>query len=112
MVEALWQRLNRGQRLVIAGSFPVLSQLVLMGGSPFGYEAPRPGRQFACDDRKALDVNGSLCLTAPSVEVRPAPVVNLIVVHPDRDSVEAADSRHRAMLGRSGSRNKTQENQD
>jgi len=46
-----------------------------------------------------MGTNGSLCIAIPGMEMEAASVVNLVVAHPDRDPIEAADSGYLAILG-------------
>lgn len=94
---------------MVACSLPVVSQLVLMCPCPLNYEASRSRWQLAGDDCQALDVDGGLCVPITGMKVRPPSMVILVVVHPDRDPIEAADSRHPARLGPPPLRNKTAE---
>lgn len=94
MVERLSQWLNGHQRLVPACPFPVLPQLGPMRRCPLGDEASGSWRKRTGDDRQALDVDGGLRLPISGMEMGMSAMVALVVVHPDRDSVEAADSWH------------------
>jgi hypothetical protein len=61
---------------------------------PFPHQPERTGRQLPRNQRRRLDIDRGLIIGIPSVEVRAAEMVDLIVVHPDHDSVEGADPRH------------------
>lgn len=94
MVEASTQRLNRLQGLMTTRAIPILSQLLPMPTCPLNDETMRPRRQLASNQSKALDVNRSLEFAVASMEMRPTEMVNLVVVHPNADSIEGADARH------------------
>ncbi len=78
---------------------PVRQKLRLMPPGPLNHETPRSWRQPAGNDCGALDTHGGLSLSIASMKMRSATMVDLVVVHPDRDSVEAAYSGHPATLG-------------
>jgi hypothetical protein len=66
----------------------------LVRPSPFGDEALGGRRECAGDDRKGLDIDGCLVLAMAGVEVRTSKMMNLIVIHLDRNSIEKTDPRH------------------
>src|ERR1700761_2102346 len=107
MVEALCQRLNRHQRSMVASPLPVVVQLCLTRSSPCAHETPGPGWQVTGEDRQVLEVEGRLCLPVPGMEMGATFVVILVVVHPDRDPVEAAYLRHSGSVRFLLSQNKT-----
>lgn len=107
MVVALPKGLNWLERLVITCPVPVLAKLGLASDGPLDHQAFGPGRQVAGDDDWTVDGYGSLGLAITGMEMRAPQVMVLVLVHPDRDPVEAADSWHRASLQLVASRNKT-----
>ena len=60
----------------------------------------RSRRELAGDDGEGLDVDRRFVIGVPRVEVRPAEMVDLIVIHPDHNPVESTDSGHRSMMAR------------
>jgi hypothetical protein len=102
MVDVLSEWVDPPQRLVPPGKIPVLPQSSLMFLRPVGDEPCRSRREFAGDDGQGLDVNRRFVIGVTGVEVRSAEVVDLIVVHPDHDSVERTDPGHRR-IARGGS---------
>jgi hypothetical protein len=79
----------------MAYACPVLVQLRLVCLCPLDDKSPGARRQLTGDDRPAFDVDRGLVLAIGSVEVRTPTVMGLVVVHPDHDPVERADSWHR-----------------
>lgn len=69
-----------------------------MRGGPLRYKPLHSRRKVPGDDAQALDVYGSLYPAVAGMEMRSTAVVDLVVIHPDRDPVEAAYSRHPAIL--------------
>jgi hypothetical protein len=80
MVDRLSQGFDRLKRLMPARAFPVVAQLALVPTRPLGHQPPSPRRQFAGDDGEALDVDRGLVVAVGGVEVRPPPVVDLVVI--------------------------------
>ena len=95
MLERLTERLNRGERLVVACPDPVLAQLGLVRLCPLDHEPQPTGRQSPCEDRQMLDIDGGLISAIAGVEVRTPTVVRLVVIHPYDDPVEGANPWHR-----------------
>jgi hypothetical protein len=62
---------------------------------PFGYELERPAREVPDQYNAAADRDHGVVLGILSVEVRRVVVVE---VHRDRDAIEQADARHRAIM--------------
>jgi hypothetical protein len=60
------------------------------------------------DDCQILKIDRGLCLAITSMEVWTASMVGLVVIHPDRDPVEAAYLRHSGIVGFQLSQNKTE----
>jgi hypothetical protein len=107
MVVALRQRLNSHQWLMSTSPRPVVFQLGVVRSGPPDDKTPRTRWQLTGDDGQALNVDGGLCLAIAGMKMRTTPMVDLVVVHPDRDPVEATDSRHLAILNLPPLRNKT-----
>lgn len=82
-------------------------QLSLTRNRPVAHETSRTGRQVTGKDHQILEVEGRLCLAIPRMEMGPTSMVGLVVIHPDRDPVEAAYLRHPAIVRFLLSQNKT-----
>jgi len=102
----LSQGLDRNQRPLSARAIPVVAKLRSTKFSPLDHQTTRPHRKLACDQLKGLDVDRRLVLAISGMEVGPSQMPILVVIHPDRDAVEAADSRHRTTLDSKGAQNK------
>jgi hypothetical protein len=107
MVDGLWQRLNGDQRSMVASPPPVVMQLSLPRSRPVADETSRSGRQVTSEDRQILEVESRLCLAVSSMEMGAPSMVGLVVVHPDRDPIEAAYLRHLEIVRLTLSQNKT-----
>lgn len=107
MVEALSQRLNGNQRSMFASTCPVVTQLRFTLSRPLGHEASRAGWQATCENRKILEIEDRLCLAISSMEMGTTSMLVLVVIHPDRDPVEAAYLRHPWIVRLLLSQNKT-----
>lgn len=94
MVLLLAERLYGLERLVAAGTAPVLAQLGLVYIRPFDHETQGARRELAGYDLEVFDVDGSLVVSIRRVKVRSTEMVALVVIHPDHDPVERADPRH------------------
>src|SRR5450755_5144348 len=90
MSSILRQRLDRLQRLVASGSFPVLSKLGAIQLGPLGGQRSRSSGQLT-DDRLAVDRHRCGPSRVAGMKVRPG-MVALVPEHPDRDPVERADA--------------------
>src|SRR5205809_563341 len=109
---ALRQWLDWRERLTFACAHPIVTKLSPMSRCPLGDKPARSPRHTAGKNLKALDVDRRLVLAISGVEVGPSQVPILVVIHPDRDSVEAADSGHQATLDGEAARNKTRPRQN
>jgi hypothetical protein len=94
MVDPLSDRVDRLQRLVLARTSPILTQLGPMSERPFSDKPQRSGRELSRDHGHALNIDRCLVAAIPGMEVRPTEMMTLVVIHPDRDPVERADPRH------------------
>jgi hypothetical protein len=70
LVERLPKRIDELQRLVAARAVPVLAQLRLMLARPFDDEPEGARRNPTGDDRQVFDVDRSLVIAVPGVEMR------------------------------------------
>jgi hypothetical protein len=98
MVEVLPERLDRLERLMAASELPVLVELGLMLPGTLDDDPHRSRRELASDDCETLDVDRGFVVAVTSMEVRPAEMVDLIVIHPDHDPVERTDSGTFSMI--------------
>src|SRR5438046_491975 len=96
IVELSAERLDRLQPLLVLRALPVLAQFTLVHLRPVRDELPSAWRQAAGDDLERLDVDRGFLAAIGRVEVRTTAVSDLVVVDPDHDPVEGADSRHLA----------------
>src|SRR5919109_4181141 len=94
MVDGLTERLDPAESLMIARALPVLAELVLMVTGPLDDEPQGSRRQLAGEDGERVDVKRCLVVAVGRMEVRPATVMGLVVVHPYDDPVERADPWH------------------
>src|SRR4051794_1504515 len=98
MVDRLPERLDRLQRLGPARALPVLPELPPTLECPLDDKPLGLWREVASEDLEALNVDGRLIVTVGGVEVRASAMVHLVVVHPNDDPVEGADSWHRRRI--------------
>ncbi len=71
-----------------------------MLSSPIGDEPHGSRRKLAGNDGEGLDIDRGFVLGITRVKVGAAEVMDLIVVHPNHDAVEGADSWHLSMMAR------------
>lgn len=82
-------------------------QLSLTRSGPVAHKTPHPGWQVTSEDRQIFEVEGRLCLAITSMEMGATFMVSLVVIHPDRDPIEAAYLRHPGSVRLPLSQNKT-----
>jgi hypothetical protein len=99
MLDALSEWLDRLQCLVTAGAVPVRSKFGAVELGPFDHESRGSRRELAGYHGEGLDVDRGLVIAVSGVEMRPAGMVDLVVVHRDHDSIEGADPGHQSMIG-------------
>jgi hypothetical protein len=88
----LRERFDRLKLVLAASSFPVGQEFVAVQFSPLSDKRKRAPRQRA-GYQLTVEVNRRCSTRIARVEMRPR-VRTFIPVHPDRDSIEGADSRH------------------
>jgi len=94
---------------MFASPRPIVSQFRLTDNGPLDHEPLRSRRQLTGNDCEVFDVDGGLGLAVASMEMGASPVMDLVVIHPDRDPVEAAYLRHPETIDFRPSQNKTYE---
>lgn len=92
----LGQRLDRRQRLQRLGAHPVIGELLGMEACPSSDEPQRTRRKRPIENPQRGDLDLRNFVAVLGMEVRRRMIGT---VHPDDDSVERGQARHRAILG-------------
>ena len=91
----LGQRLNRRQGLQFLGACPVIGELLGMESRPSSDESQRARWKRAIENPQGAELDLSDLIAVLGVEVRRRMIG---AVHPDDDSVERGETRHRAIV--------------
>src|SRR5690349_4509709 len=101
----LRQWLDWRERPTFACAHPIVPKLSPMHRRPLGDKTARSPRHPTGQNLEAFDVDRRLVLPVAGVEVGSPQVSILVVIHPDRDAVEAAYSWHDRSLRQEKSQN-------